>query len=94
MYSWIRWYSMHLQFPNRQNYRNKKNADLINVLTFREQQMINALVKSIIRIVSQMVKHVSVKEHVHHIKTKSHVLQEVQITQNVSSLPPQQQLIH
>jgi hypothetical protein len=56
--------------------------------------MINVLDKSITENVFQMVKHVSVKEHVHHIRIKSHVLLEDQTIQDVSSLLPQQQLIH
>lgn len=70
------------------------HADLRIVLIFWEHQMINVLDNLVLNNVSQMVKHVSVKEHVHHIRIKSHALQEVQIIQNVSSLLPQQQLIH
>lgn len=70
------------------------HADLKIVLIFWEHQMINVLDNLVLNNVSQMVKHVSVKEHVHHIRIKSHALQEVQIIQNVSSLLPQQQLIH
>lgn len=70
------------------------HADLKIVLIYWEHQMINVSDNLALNNVSQMVKHVSVKEHVHHIRIKSHALLEDQTIQDVSSLLPQQQLIH